>query len=128
MVKRAQPERRLHIAIADTLRVRALPGLFWLHIPNGEKRSAITGALLHRMGARAGAGDFLILWKLPGTIQAKAIFLELKAGKGPQSPAQKQVEIEWTLAGGVYKLARSYDEAIGFLELIECLKPDHNRS
>jgi hypothetical protein len=38
-----------------------MPGWQWTHLPFGEKRSAVTGARLKRMGTKRGWPDFILL-------------------------------------------------------------------
>lgn len=66
------------------LRFNAAPGVIWFHPPNGEARSARTGAKLKAMGVKAGVPDLVVV--RPGGI---VYFLELKAPKGSLSPAQR---------------------------------------
>ena len=54
-------ERKVHIALADTLRAACRPDWWWSHIPSGEHRSEKTGALLKRMGMQRGMLDFLLI-------------------------------------------------------------------
>ncbi len=111
-VRRARDQRefRLHCAVADLLRKAANPAIIWLHIPNGESRSPITGSRLKRMGVRRGAADFHLT--LPG---GRSAWLELKAGTSPQSPEQKLFEADCERAGASYAVARSFDEARAIL-------------
>jgi hypothetical protein len=62
----------------------ALPADAWAcHIPNGEKRAKATAGKLKAMGVKAGAPDWLIVWR------GRAYFIELKAPKGQVSEAQR---------------------------------------
>jgi len=54
------------------------------HIPNGGARNARTAAMLKAMGVKAGIADIAIFG--PGGCAA---MIEVKAGKGSPSPAQK---------------------------------------
>lgn len=118
---RSQPEYRLSCLLHDTLRLRGMPGLHFFAVPNGEARSAKTGARLKRQGVRAGEPDYVLIWN------GRAIGLELKAEGGRQSPEQRQIEEEWTLAGGLYCCAKGYDAAIQFLDMLGVLKPDRSK-
>lgn len=118
MPKRNDEEFRLTCMVADLLRLLVRPGVHSFHIPNGENRSARTGARLKRMGVRAGEPDFVIL------VNGRAHGLELKPNKYRyQSPEQKAVQGEWEAAGGVYRMAKGYDEAVAFLLEIDAIKP-----
>jgi len=120
MPRRDQPEFRLQCAVADLLRLTANPGVYWTALPFGEKRSLETGARLKRMGVRAGAGDILFL------INGRAVMLELKVGKGRQNENQIATEEAWTVARGLYHVARSFNEARDFLEMIGAIYPDRS--
>lgn len=118
MPKRDEPEFRLHCLIADMLRLHAKPGVLAFHPPNGEHRSPRTGARLKRMLTVRGIPDFVIL-----KIGTPTIGLELKAEGAYQSAEQRAVETAWTLAGGVYFLAKGFRAAADFLEMMEVINP-----
>lgn len=117
---RSQAEFRLSCVVNDTLRLRGKEGLHFFAVPNGEARSAKTGARLKRMGVKAGEPDYVLIWK------GRAIGLELKERGGRQSPEQRAIEQEWTLAGGMYRCVKGYDEAMAFLDMLEVLEPDRS--
>jgi hypothetical protein len=117
MPRKDQPEFRLQCAIADLLRLTAKPGVYWTALPFGEKRTLETGARLKRMGVRAGAGDVLLL------VNSRAVMLELKVPKGRQTESQRITERDWTVAKGLYHVARSFSEARDFLEMIGAINP-----
>ena len=106
------PERRTHIAIADTLRADCRPGWWWSHIPSGEYRTEKTGALLQRMGLKPGMSDFLLIDPL-----GEHHWLELKRGASPLS--EHQVDFLGMLRQRNIKcaVARSYADAIDQLKL-----------
>src|SRR3954468_8147695 len=54
-------ERELHIAVADALDWGCKEEWLWWHVPNGELRTSATGALLKRMGVKAGVPDLHLL-------------------------------------------------------------------
>lgn len=121
-------EFKLQAALVQHLRIRAYPGTYWTAMPNGEKRSAVTGSRLKAMGLRAGNPDILF-------IRAGRCFgLELKAlriGKrgaplagGGQSDAQVLAEREWKAAGGAYAVAVGMDDALLTLEAWGIIRPD----
>lgn len=110
--KRAQPERALQIRVATMLRWMLPPDVFHSavgHGGGGERR----GQILKRMGVVAGVPDYMILWR------GRVIFLEMKAGKGSLSLAQKAVHEAIVLAGGVVKTCRTEDEVVSFLETLQ---------
>ena len=106
------PERRTHIAIADTLRADCRPGWWWSHIPSGEYRTEKTGALLQRMGLKPGMSDFLFI-----APNGEHHWLELKRGASPLS--EHQVDFLGMLRQRAVKcaVARSYADAIDQLKL-----------
>lgn len=120
MARRDQPEFRLQCAVAGQLRVRAEAGLYWTALPFGEKRTPDTGARLKRMGVRPGAPDLLLIWN------GRTIGLELKAEGGRQNENQRDTQTDWTLAGGLYHVAKGFEEAMAFLEMLGCIKPDRS--
>lgn len=104
-------EHSLQCAVADLLRLNAAPGVIWTHPPNGEARSARTGAKLKRMGVRAGAPDILII--LP---DGRAACLELKGPKGTLSAAQRVWREDCRRIGVPYDTASTLWEAQAILD------------
>lgn len=114
-LRRRNNEIRTHCAVLDRLRF-ALPTVAaatLIHVPNGEARSARTGALLKRLGTRPGAADLHFIW------QGRSHWIEVKVGdpalgipKTYQSPTQRAFEADVTAAGAAYGVARSSDEAL----------------
>lgn len=100
-------ERHTHIAIADLLRLACKPGWWWSHIPSGEYRTDKTGALLQRMGLKAGMLDFLL-------IDSAGVhhWLEIKRGNAPLTYGQAVFIAELTARGVPFHVARSYDAAV----------------
>ena len=117
---RNEREFRLTVVIADVLRFRGMPDMYWSHLPFGEARSERTGARLKRMGTRPGAPDFLLIRN------GRCIGLELKEKGGRQSDNQRATESAWTLAGGLYRCCKGYDETVAFLEMVGLLRPDRS--
>jgi len=56
-----------------------------------------------------GSGD------IKGSFRGRAVDIEIKAAIGRQSTVQTNYERAWTLAGGIYILARSPHEAVDSL-------------
>lgn len=108
---RDQREFKIQCAIADLLQVSAHRDTIWFAVPNGEARSAVTGARIKRMGGRPGVADFSVT--LPGGHQA---FLEIKAGKGKQSAFQRLFEAHCARNGALYAVVRSSWEAQSILQ------------
>ncbi len=74
MAKRSNPETRLQIVVMQHLQIAGVPDLMAFHIKNSGKESLATGALLKKMGVRAGVSDLFI--GVPGQPPS---FLELKS-------------------------------------------------
>lgn len=84
-------EDKLHKDIAQYLHYMiAGENDFWTYMPFGEKRNAITGALLKAKGTKRGVPDFMILLTRENTTHI--IWLEAKCGKNKQSLEQKEFE------------------------------------
>lgn len=110
-------EGQLHRALVQQIAVRVLPNVFWAHIPNGEKRSAITGALLKAMGVRRGVPDLFFIQ------DGKVYFLELKTRKGRLSPDQVALHAALRNAGAIVAIAYGLDAAIAQLIAWEIIRP-----
>jgi VRR-NUC domain len=104
-------ERHTHIAIADLLRLTAKPGWLWSHIPLGEHRSEKTGALLKRMGTKAGLLDFLLI-----APTGQHYWLELKRGNAPLTDAQQAFIEQLDQRGVPWFVARDYESAVNQLK------------
>lgn len=87
------------------LRFNAADRVIWFAVPNGESRSARTGAKLKAMGVRPGVADMVIV--LPRGV---ACFLELKAAGGRLSDRQKVFRTFCELNGAPYAVASSPEE------------------
>jgi len=116
-VSRNQHEFRIQCALADLLRRAARPDVFWFAIPNGEARSAVTGARIKQAGGRPGLPDlcFLIGGLCLGLELKTAAWKEMGIPKGRLSDEQLEVGHEWTAAGGIYAVAYGFDQAVEIL-------------
>jgi hypothetical protein len=88
-----------------------------MHIPNGGKRSAATGAKLKTMGVMKGVADYEVLKPIPSKDQGIVkgginLYLEFKHGNNKQSPEQKKFEEMVISCGHLYKVVWSVDDAI----------------
>jgi len=99
--KRKPRELGLHKFTAQYLAFAAHHDVLFFHCPNGEARSAATGAKLKAMGVLAGVADFVILRG------GFCFFLELKGPKGKQSVTQKVFKQRAIEAGAAYEVADS---------------------
>jgi len=58
-----QEEHQLQVAVAAFLDVALPRSVRAIHVPNGGKRDAKTGARLKREGVKAGVADFVIFMR-----------------------------------------------------------------
>ena len=105
-----RPEQQIHRAVVQHLRQRSVPGVVFLHVPNGGKRRAIEAAIFKSLGVRAGASD-LLLWH-----RGKSFALELKAEGGRATQAQIDFLSDMKKAGAFTCLADGLDRALAALE------------
>jgi len=94
--------------------------LFWTYNASGEKRNAITGALLKAKGLACGFPDYIFFQKVISAVESefdlKVIFIEFKAKKGKQSESQKEFEAKFSnLQNASYNLAYSVEDGINIL-------------
>ena len=104
--KRDNPELRLHITILHYL-LAVLPleaADTLIHIPNGEKRTPATGALLKRMGVRRGVEDLQFIY------ETSVYAVEVKPKGEYQSRFQKDRQRTVVRAGGFYAVVQHTDE------------------
>ena len=103
-------EGRLQIAVADYLRLALPSNWLWWHTGGQANYDARRGGMLKRMGFKAGLPDLFIL-----SPSGLLIGIELKAGKGRLSKAQKAVR-DWFLEHGrPWHEARSIEDVQGIL-------------
>jgi len=106
------PEKALHLSIAQLLARAAPKHVMWWHTPNGEKRDAMTGAMLKRMGVVPGLPDFLLYDTRSGYLHC----IEIKVEGGHLSDAQRGWKSRFDHSPtGRYAVARSMDDAITIL-------------
>ena len=87
--------------------VTALPGgMFWR---NNTGQTRMDGGNFVSFGL-IGSPDIL------GVYKGRAIGIEVKNAKGKQSPSQVNFQTKFTLAGGLYILARSVDDVMEKLD------------
>lgn len=100
-----RPEQKLHIAVAQFLRVAWPADLLWFHCPNGGARSKPEAALLKVMGTLPGIPDLLFV--MPnGQLAA----IELKAADGQLSEAQIDVKLRLQALHCGYQVCRTLDD------------------
>lgn len=119
------PEYTLQCAVAAFLSWALPDDILYTHLPMGGKRDKATAGKLKRMGVNPGWPDFVIL--CPGTLTSRkflhnpvlnpeTIFIELKAGKGTLSPAQKTFHKQAKALGYPCYIARSIERVAEILE------------
>lgn len=103
-------EATLHKAVVKLLRLAAHKDVIWYHVPNGEKRSAVTGARLKALGVIAGVADLAFVISF-----GRAAFLELKAPNGRRSQGQLDFADACERAGALYRVVDNIGDVIRVL-------------
>jgi hypothetical protein len=101
---RARPEGQIQRAVFEHLRMRAAPGVFAFHVPNGGYRKPIEAATMQGLGVKAGAPDLI------------AIRQGLKAESGRATHKQLAAVAAMEAAGASCCVAEGLDRAIAVLE------------
>lgn len=99
----------LHKAVADFLAATLPKFAVFFHVPNGELGESRVGAKLKRMGARPGVPDFDVI------SQGRAMFIELKTGRGRLSAAQKACIGDLENTGARVAICRTVEEVVAAL-------------
>ena len=102
---RRHPEDDFQRQLVAFLQVALPHDALYLHVPNGGLRSKRQAARLSGLGVRAGCPDLLIVHR------GRALFLELKAGRGVVSPAQRNLHRLLVYCGARVATVRSVPEA-----------------
>lgn len=117
--KARQLERELHKVIANFLDSALPPDAYWFPIPNASRRGGRqAAAMLRAKELKKGVPDIGIVYR------GRAIFIELKAGKGRLSPVQKAEHLKLILAGACVVTLNSLRAVYDFLILIVPLTHD----
>ncbi|HJP69771.1 MAG TPA: hypothetical protein VJ846_12800 [Sphingomicrobium sp.] len=117
MSKREHRELKIHIAVAQHLRTRAVSGLVWWHTPNGGFRDKREAAKFKAMGLQPGVSDFIF-------VHANRIYaLELKAEGGRASEAQLKFLSDINAAGAYTAMPAGLNAALRTLETWGLIKP-----
>jgi hypothetical protein len=109
---RKHGEDDLQRDIFQFLRVALPPNAIAYHVANGGLRSKRQAARLVGLGVVAGIPDIGIIWS--GT----ACFIELKAGRGVVSAAQRETMKKLHYCGASVAVCRSVDEVDTFLRQV----------
>jgi hypothetical protein len=114
-VVRRHVEDDLQRDVCKFLALALPPDACFMHIPNGGLRSKKAAARLAGLGVLRGAPDLLVVHR------GRAAFIELKAPKGTQSPAQRSVARKLIYCGAEVMLCRSLGQVEASLR--ECGVP-----
>lgn len=99
-------ESRIQSAIMTFLETVLPSSCYAFAVPNGGKRSAITGAILKREGVKAGVADIIIL-RNPGL----CAMMEVKTDVGSLSNSQRAFR-DWCAVNGFpYAVVRGVGDA-----------------
>lgn len=103
-------EDRLQIAVCGLLDALKLN---WWHTPNGGQRNASTGALMKKMGVKAGIPDIIIINPtLHGDV---GLAIELKVKPNRVTPAQEAWRAKFISNGWAWDVAYDIDTVIQLL-------------
>jgi hypothetical protein len=112
MSPRGRPEQAIHRAVVAHLKARAVPGLFWFHVPSGAFFGGRhQGAIMKSLGWMAGLPDIIAIKR------GKPYALELKVEGGKLSLAQEACLIRLRECGVTATHAHGLDQAIRVLEM-----------
>src|ERR1700730_5381663 len=103
-------EQQIQRALSDHLRLRAAPGVFAFHVPNGGYRKPIEAAIMKGLGVKAGVPDVVAIHK------GRCYALELKAEGGRATPKQLEAIAAMEAAGAHCCIAEGLDCALAVLE------------
>lgn len=112
--KRKQPERGLHLAVADYLDMALPVDAVWHHSPNewfGGPRAHALAALMKRKGTRSGWPDVEILFR------REIYFIELKDRDEPLSKSQNDLHPKICNTGARLAICRSVAEVQAALDV-----------
>ena len=116
MTGRRCSEQQIQRALFDHLRLRAAPGVFAFHVPNGGYRKPIEAAIMKGLGVKAGVPDVIAIHK------GRVFALELKAEGGRATPKQLEAIAAMEAAGAYCCIAEGLDRALAVLEQWGLLK------
>jgi hypothetical protein len=114
-------ESKTQIAFVEWIRLQ-YPKLFpfIIHIPNGGKMGVIRGAILKKMGVKAGVADILFMYSNANNYHG--LWIEFKSSKGVQSESQKEFEKLCQIAQYDYHVVNSVNKAIDIFKKYMDLK------
>lgn len=106
-------ERHLQLAFFNWIEF-ACPDLLAWSVPNGAKRDKFYGALLKKMGLRAGVHDVHMIPHMDGVLHT--IELKNPSGRGILSDSQKGWGEKLKRRGGKWAVAKSGDEIMAVFD------------
>lgn len=112
-------ELALHKNVITLLAFSAKPRVIYFHCPNGEKRSARTGAKLKAMGVLPGVADIIIIGP-----RGLVHFLELK--RRGETPSANQIAF-WEMCERCdvpYRIVDNFEDAQWQLRAWDLLRPE----
>jgi predicted type IV restriction endonuclease len=114
--KAAANETAVQRCVVQHLKVRAAPGVFAFHVPNGGWRRPIEGAIFKGLGVVAGVPDIIVIRG------GRCFALELKSEAGKITAVQRLTLDLMEKAGAVVGVAYGLDDALRWLESQGLLK------
>ena len=117
-MRKKRPEQVLQVAVAKYLALALRPPTWWTSIDHGVgKLGPAEAGLRKARGVQAGIADMLVLHPagMPNMAVTRVIWIELKAGRGKTSEAQKDFHDRVMACGCLLLIARSIEEVDWFL-------------
>jgi hypothetical protein len=108
--RRQRPEAQIQRAVFEHLRIRAAPGVFAFHVPNGGYRKPAEAAIMKGLGVVAGVPDVIAIH------EGRVYGLELKAEGGRPTDKQLATAAAMEAAGAFTAIAEGLDRALACLE------------
>ena len=106
----ARAEQVIQRAVFEHLRMRAAPGVFAFHVPNGGYRTPTEAAIMQGLGVKAGVPDVIVIK------DDRTYGLELKAEGGRATAQQLETATAREAAGAHCAIAVGLDRAVDWLE------------
>ena len=108
--RRGHPEQDFQAQLVALLQIALPPEVQFFAVPNGGWRTRVEAAILQGQGVKPGVPDLIFIHG------GRACGLELKAGNNGLSVDQIREHDRLRGAGMTIGIARTIDEAIGFLK------------
>ena len=114
-------ENAMQIELVRLMNLLVKPNIVWFHVANQRNSKPYHGALLKRMGVKAGVPDLVFI--APGGL---VYFMELKVKGSYASPEQKAFLESLKLLGCRGEIVYSVDEALLLLKMWGLLRTIHD--